>query len=76
MSQPADARRKASGSPGQFEWIGLVVFGLALAGLAATWANLDFTGHRAALFMDEMIPSDNVKRILTAPSPGALGQPT
>lgn len=45
---------------------------LTLAGLS-TWANLDLTDARAALFMDEMIPFDNVKRILTAPSTEALG---
>lgn len=38
-----------------------------LAGLA-TWANLDLTANRAFLFMDEMIPFDNVKRILAADS--------
>ena len=44
---------------------------LTLAGVA-TWANLDLTGQRGVLFMDEMIPFDNVKRILSATSPEAL----
>lgn len=51
-----------------FFWLSAAV--LAVLG---TWANLDLADLRAGLFMDEVIPFDNIRRIITASSPEALG---
>jgi hypothetical protein len=68
-SRPKDAGRRLveMGSQALF-WLTAAV--LAVLG---TWANLDLSDLRAGLFMDEVIPFDNIKRIITAPSPEALG---
>lgn len=73
-AQITDYRPKDAGSR-LVERGSQALFWLTAAVLAVlgTWANLDLTDLRAGLFMDEVIPFDNIKRIITAPSPEALG---
>ncbi len=68
-SRPKDAGRDVVEIGSRtFFWLTAAV--LAVLG---TWANLDLTDLRAGLFMDEVIPFDNIRRIITASSPEALG---